>query len=113
MVGSSLPNLFDDQLIAPTSPLYAVLGTAFVLALTIALFVLVTTERDPPAERSRLAWARRYAGPIVGWSLAGVVCTVCAILTVPFLSKRAWLVATSLGLVATCIRAIARFRQAR
>jgi hypothetical protein len=113
MAGLPFPNLLDDQLVAPSSPIYWALGVFFLLFLTLALLTLVHTEREQPRAGSWLAWARWYAGGLVGWSLAGLTCTVCAVLTVPFLSKRIWLVISSLGLLATCIQAIARYRATR
>lgn len=94
-------HLFEDQQFGPSSPLYWVLGAVFLIFLFGALYVYLVADRRFATDRLHRRLAKRYA-TLVGWfSGLGLACTTFALLTVPFLSKRIWLVIALLGLLGT------------
>jgi hypothetical protein len=107
----SLTHLFEDQVLAPSSPVYWVLG-AICLALLLGSFYVYLQSpwryRDKPTPR-RLACL--YAVLLGSFSGLGLASALFAILTVPFLSKRIWLIVASTGLLCTaCLGAVSFWR---
>ena len=96
-----LSHLLEDQLVGPSSPLYWVLGAACLILLAISLYVYLLAIRR--FEQHRLHWrlVRRFAILVGCFSGLGLASTAFALLAVPFLSKRLWLVLAALGLLGT------------
>lgn len=103
--------LFDDLTAEPASPLYWVIGAAFLLLLIAALYLYLQAPRALPEDGLRRRLARRYARLVAGFSGLGLAATLFALLTVPFLSKRLWLGLALLGLLGTLAHAIWYFRR--
>jgi hypothetical protein len=107
----SLTHLFEDQVQAPSSPVYWILGTTFLALLVGSFYVYLQSPwryRDQPTPR-RLA--SLYAVLLGSFSGLGLASAAFALLTVPFLSKRIWLIVASTGLLCTaCLGAINLWR---
>jgi hypothetical protein len=107
----SLTHLFEDQVQAPSSPLYWILGAIFLALLVVSFYAYLQSPwryRDQPTPR-RLAYL--YAVLLGSFSGLGLASAVFALLTVPFLSKRIWLIVASAGLLCTaCLGAVSFWR---
>jgi hypothetical protein len=93
-----MDRLFQDQVEPPSSPLYWVLGGLFIVLILGSLYVYVLSYRRQLADRFHRRLAGRYGGLIASFSGLGFAATLFGFLTVPFLSKRLWLVVALLGL---------------
>jgi hypothetical protein len=96
-----LARLFEDQLEAPSSPIYWVLGGLFLLVLLGGFYALVLADRREVDDRFHARIWRRYGGLLAAFSGLGAGSVAFSLLTVPFLSKRIWLVLALLGLLAS------------
>ena len=96
-----LDRLLQDQDVPPSSPLYWALGVLFLALLLGALYVYLQAGRRFEDDRFHRRLARRYAALVAGFSGLGVAAVAFALLAVPFLSKRLWLVLALVGLIGT------------
>jgi uncharacterized membrane protein len=94
-------NLFDDQAVEPSSPLYWALGVVFLVLLVGSLYVWLRGQRLYAEDRFHRRLADRYAGLFAIFSAIGLMAALFSLLAVPFLSKRIWLVLAVLGFAAT------------
>lgn len=96
-----LARLFEDQLEAPSSPIYWLLGGLFLVVLFGACYALVLADRREADDRFHARLWRRYGAWLAAFSGLGLASVTFSLLTVPFLSKRIWLVLATLGLLAS------------
>ncbi len=106
-----LSHLFEDRLEGPSSPLYWVLGCLFLVVLFGSLYVHLQSGRRFAADRFHRRLARRFASLAGSFSGLGLASTAFALLTVPFLSKRIWLLLALLGLLGTGLYGGVYFRR--
>jgi len=106
-----LARLFEDQLGAPSSPVYWLLGVVCLLLLLGSCYVFLQAGRRYAEDRFHLRIARRYAALIGAFSALGAASVAFSVLSVPFLSKRLWLVIAVLGLAASAGHLVYFFRR--
>jgi hypothetical protein len=104
-------HLFEDQLEGPISPLYWVLGCLFLVVLFGSLYLHLQSGQRFAADRFHRRLARRFASLAGGFSGLGLAATVFALLAVPFLSKRIWLLLALVGLLGTGLYGGVYFRR--
>ena len=106
-----LSHLFEDQATPPSSPLYWGLALGFALLMFASFYVYLHSTDYFAGHRLHRRLARRYAIPTASFSGLGLASVAFAFLTTPFLSKRLWLLAALLGLLATAAQAGYYFRR--
>ena len=94
-----LSHLLEDQVEPLSSPVYWVLGALFAVVLLFAIYAYLKSERSAASNQARSAVAHRFAALVAILSGSGLAATIFAMLTVPFLSKRVWLILSLGGLV--------------
>jgi hypothetical protein len=94
-------HLFEDHVVGASSPLYWVLTALFLILTAVSLYVFLQADRRFAGDRFHRRLARRFAAASAVFSGLGLASSLFAILAVPFLSKRLWLVLATLGLFAT------------
>lgn len=102
-----LGHLLEDQLLPPSAALYWLLGALFLISLLIALYAYVRAFEYAPDGSPPPLRPPRFTAWAAGFSAFGLAATLWSWLTVPWLSKRLWLVIALAGLLASILTGVA------